>query len=80
MSWALPQPDYALGIGSEKLITSRPPKSVRAWRTDPPHQPDLMVVVGDVNSTMAAALVAAKERYPLPCGSRPAQFRPHHPE
>ena len=61
----LPEPDVYLGVGSgthseqtakvmvelEKLLTATPA--------------DLVVVVGDVNSTMAAAIVAAKLRIPV---------------
>ena len=61
----LPKPDVYLGVGSgshaeqtakvmvemEKLLTARPA--------------DLVVVVGDVNSTMAAAIVAAKLCVPV---------------
>ncbi len=62
---ALPQPDYALAIGSG-THHQQTAEIVRVLgELIPQIKPDLMVVVGDVNSTMAAALVAAKERIPL---------------
>ncbi len=61
----IPRPDYNLGVGSGS----------HTWQTaqvmlalDPllrDLQPDVVVVVGDVNSTLAAALVAAKLGIPL---------------
>ncbi|HOE73512.1 MAG TPA: UDP-N-acetylglucosamine 2-epimerase (non-hydrolyzing) [Deltaproteobacteria bacterium] len=56
----IPQPDVNLGIGSAshaqqtaKILTAFESVLVE-------HNPDMVVVVGDVNSTMACALVAAK--------------------
>jgi UDP-N-acetylglucosamine 2-epimerase (non-hydrolysing) len=61
----IPTPDYSLGIGS----------GTHTWQTaqimlalEPllnEIRPDIVVVVGDVNSTMAAALVAVKLHIPL---------------
>lgn len=61
----IPEPDYNLGIGS----------GTHTWQTahvmlavEPLLQelrPDLVLVVGDINSTSAATLVAAKLRIPL---------------
>jgi len=61
----IPQPDYNLGVGP----------GTHTWQTaqvmlalEPLLQelrPDLVLVVGDVNSTLAAALVAAKVCIPL---------------
>ena len=56
----LPQPDVFLGIGSgspsqqiARILLSLE-SEIESW------QPDLMIVVGDVNSTLAAALLANK--------------------
>ena len=61
----LPQPDYHLGVGSG----SRDEQIARVVERLEPvllqEHPDLVVVVGDVNSTLAAALCAAKLGIPL---------------
>jgi UDP-N-acetylglucosamine 2-epimerase (non-hydrolysing) len=56
----LPKPDEFLGVGSgshaeqtAKVMTAFEPVLLK-------HQPDVVVVVGDVNSTLACALVAVK--------------------
>jgi UDP-N-acetylglucosamine 2-epimerase (non-hydrolysing) len=61
----LPVPDVYLGIGSAshavqtaKIILGFEPELQRL-------NPAVVVVVGDVNSTLACALVAAKEHYPV---------------
>ncbi|NLT35680.1 MAG: UDP-N-acetylglucosamine 2-epimerase (non-hydrolyzing) [Gaiellales bacterium] len=61
----LPEPDYYLGVGSgthaeqtARIMLALEPVVER-------ERPDLVVVVGDVNSTLAAALVAAKLRVPV---------------
>jgi UDP-N-acetylglucosamine 2-epimerase (non-hydrolysing) len=57
---ALPEPDVTLGIGSG----SHAEQTARVMMAIEPvllqRKPDLVIVVGDVNSTLAAALVAAK--------------------
>ncbi|MGI8769804.1 MAG: non-hydrolyzing UDP-N-acetylglucosamine 2-epimerase [Acidobacteriaceae bacterium] len=61
----LPQPDVSLGIGSGKhgIQTAAMMASIEAclesWR------PDLMVVYGDTNSTLAGALAASKMHIPI---------------
>jgi UDP-N-acetylglucosamine 2-epimerase (non-hydrolysing) len=62
---ALPDPDVHLGVGSGShaaqtaaVMQAIEPVIARA-------APDLVVVVGDVNSTLAAALVAAKQGVPV---------------
>lgn len=61
----LPAPDYMLGVGSG----SHPHQTSRTMaRLEPVlalEQPDLVVVCGDVNATLAAALVTAQLGFPL---------------
>ena len=61
----LPQPDYYLGVGSgthaeqtARVMLALEPVIVSAG-------PDLVIVVGDVNSTMAATIVASKLGIPV---------------
>jgi len=62
---ALPQPDAYLGIagGSHAIQTAEAMKAIEADLTA--HRPDLLVIVGDVNSTVASALVASKLHIPV---------------
>jgi len=62
---ALLLPDHSLGVGSgshaqqtSAIMRAIEPVLIR-------ERPDVVVVVGDVNSTLAAALVAAKLRMPI---------------
>ena len=61
----LPRPDVNLEVGSE----SHAQQTAEIMRRFEPvllaECPDVLVVVGDVNSTVACALVAAKIQYPL---------------
>ncbi|MGA2936354.1 MAG: UDP-N-acetylglucosamine 2-epimerase (non-hydrolyzing) [Syntrophobacteraceae bacterium] len=59
----LPAPDIFLGVGSgtHAVQTSEIIRRFEPILLD--HQPDLMIVVGDVNSTVACAMVAAKLTY-----------------
>ena len=61
----LPEPDVSLGVGSG----SHAEQTARVLLGMEPvlleHDPDLVVVVGDVNSTLAAALAAAKLGIPI---------------
>lgn len=65
----LPAPDVSLGVGSGShaaqtavLLARLEPVLAPA---DPAERPALVIVYGDVNSTLAAALVCAKERVPF---------------
>jgi len=61
----LPAPDVDLGIGpgSHGAQTGRIMVALESVLRD--RRPDLVLVVGDVNSTLAAALIAAKEGVPV---------------
>lgn len=61
----LPEPDHHLevGSGSHAYQTARIMETIEPVLLE--HRPDLTIVVGDVNSTIAAALVCAKERLPI---------------
>ena len=56
----LPEPDYDLGVGSgsHAVQTAEVLRRLEPILLD--ERPDLVIVVGDVNSTLAAALCAAK--------------------
>ena len=72
-------PDHSLGVGSGshadqtgRVMTEFEPLLAEL-------DPDVVVVVGDVNSTVACALVAAKQGMPRgPCRGGPAQPRLGH--
>jgi UDP-N-acetylglucosamine 2-epimerase (non-hydrolysing) len=61
----LPEPDIHLGVGSgtQAAQTARTMEALEPVVSK--RKPDLVVVVGDVNSTLAAAIVAAKAGLPL---------------
>ena len=61
----LPQPDTFLqvGSGSHATQTARAMEGIEEALYE--HTPDLVLVVGDVNSTLAAALTAVKLGYPV---------------
>jgi UDP-N-acetylglucosamine 2-epimerase (non-hydrolysing) len=61
----LPEPDVFLGVGSDSQARQTA-KVMMAFEDDcGKTEPDLALVVGDVNSTLACALVAAKLQIPL---------------
>lgn len=60
----LPEPDVNLGVGSGSHATQTAALLVGLERTLLQLDPALVVVYGDVNSTLAAALVAAKLHVP----------------
>ena len=61
----IPEPDIQLGIGpgSQGSQTGRMMAAIEAVVSE--RRPDLILVVGDVNSTLAAALVGAKASVPV---------------
>jgi UDP-N-acetylglucosamine 2-epimerase (non-hydrolysing) len=61
----LPRPDRDLEVGSGSHAEQTAAIMVRFDQVLRDERPDLVVVVGDVNSTLAAALVAAKHGIPI---------------
>ncbi len=61
----LPAPDHQLGVGSGSHATMTAEIMRRLEPVLLAERPDVVVVVGDVNSTLAAALTAAKLGLPL---------------
>ena len=62
---ALPQPDIYLGVGSGSHAKQTADIMVAFEPVVNEHNPDWIVVVGDVNSTAACALVGAKLNVPV---------------
>jgi UDP-N-acetylglucosamine 2-epimerase (non-hydrolysing) len=62
---AIPEPDFFLGVGSGSHAQQTARVMVEFEKVLEREQPDLVVVVGDVNSTLACALVAAKLLVPV---------------
>lgn len=56
----MPKPDFYLGVGSGSHASQTARIMIEIERSFTDIQPDLVVVFGDINSTMAAAIVAAK--------------------
>lgn len=56
----LPKPDFYLGIGSGSHAEQTAKIMIKFEKVLIREKPDLIIVVGDVNSTLAASLVAAK--------------------
>jgi UDP-N-acetylglucosamine 2-epimerase (non-hydrolysing) len=61
----LPDPDLNLGVGSGSHAVQTAAVMVGLEELFTSRRPDLVVVYGDVNSTVAAALVAAKLQIPM---------------
>ena len=73
----MPEPDHMLGVGSGTHAeqTARVLEALEPVLIE--ERPDLVLVPGDVNSTLAAALCALQARDPgRPRRVRPAQLRP----
>ena len=60
----LPKPDIHLGIGSGTHCEQTGKVMIAYEKILLEHCPDLVIVVGDVNSTMACTIAAVKIRYP----------------
>ncbi|MFH0780021.1 MAG: UDP-N-acetylglucosamine 2-epimerase (non-hydrolyzing) [Parcubacteria group bacterium] len=56
----LPKPDIFLGVGSASHAEQTAKIMIAFEKSCLEHKPDVIVVVGDVNSTLACAIVAAK--------------------
>jgi UDP-N-acetylglucosamine 2-epimerase (non-hydrolysing) len=67
---SLPQPDIFLGVGSGSHAMQTAEIMTHFEEVLLREQPDTVIVVGDVNSTVACALVTAKVSYNAP-GDRP---------
>lgn len=61
----LPEPDRYLGVGSGSQSQQTANLLIAIEKSILEIKPDLVLVVGDVNSTLAASLVAAKLQIPL---------------
>lgn len=62
---SLPEPDRSLGVGSGSHAVQTAKVMIGFEEVCLDERPDLVVAVGDVNSTLAAALVASKLLIPL---------------
>ena len=60
----LPDPDFHLGVGSGSHAEQTGRVMIEYGKVAAAHRPDWLVVVGDVNSTLAAALVGVKAGIP----------------
>jgi UDP-N-acetylglucosamine 2-epimerase (non-hydrolysing) len=61
----LPQPDHHLGVGSGSHAEQTGGVMIAYEKIAQADRPDWLVVVGDVNSTAACAMVAAKLHFPV---------------
>lgn len=61
----LPEPDVYLGVGSGSHAEQTAKIMIAFEGVMARERPDLVIVVGDVNSTLACSLVAAKARVPV---------------
>ena len=61
----LPKPDVYLGVGSGSHARQTAKVMVEFEKVVEKDRPDLVVVVGDVNSTVACSLVSAKAQIPV---------------
>tara|TARA_B100001113_G_scaffold99922_1_gene80696 strand:- start:1728 stop:2825 length:1098 start_codon:yes stop_codon:yes gene_type:complete len=69
----MPEPDIYLGIGSGSHATQTAKVMVEFETVCKEHKPSMVIVVGDVNSTVACSMVCAKEW--IPCAHVEAGLR-----
>ena len=74
----MPEPDIYLGIGSGSHAEQTAKVMVEFEKVCNEHNPSMVVVVGDVNSTVACSLVSAKLW--IPCAHVEAGLRSHDRE
>src|SRR5438876_8553667 len=74
---ALPQPDVDLEVGSSSHASQTAEIMKRFEPVVLKEQPDVVMVVGDVNSTVACSLVASKVVYPPSSGRQPRPLVAH---
>lgn len=75
----LPKPDIYLEVGSGPHAAQTADIMKRFEPVLLEHQPDVVIVVGDVNSTVACALVASKMEYPVTGSRKPATSNHRRP-
>ncbi len=80
----LPKPDIHLGIGSGSHAEQTGKVMIAYEKVLLKHRPDMVIVVGDVNSTMACTLAASKIKYPSINSNNPSNpinpINPINPE
>ena len=69
---SLPKPDIHLGVGSGTHAEQTGQVMIAYEKALVKEQPDMVIVVGDVNSTMACTLAASKIQYVSPTIEHPA--------
>jgi len=78
---AIPEPDYFLGVGSDTNARQVAKMVAALDELVPKLQPDLVLVYGDTNSTMAGALASAYNKIPLAhVEAGPRSYRLEMPE